>query len=224
MAFSLISTPENAWHILNSDYSTDVSKHLGDETILAFGGELQSDFEKRYFEENGESCKSIFKAEAQSLGIEQVTCNPLVKGMDADYVIIQVIGERFSTPSGDLFLYTLEGGGDESKKAWMTMISNHQLSKFIQSDGITPTPYFIENSTLAKLIPFSILKYVDPYNGKTFDEYQDGLIPVYVKDVKYQDPENDPFFLVYASPSFFSQEQGVMSAVLIYKINTNYKF
>ena len=37
-------------------------------------------------------------------------------------------------------------------------ISNHEPSKFLEYDGITPTPYFMENSTLGKLIPFSIFK------------------------------------------------------------------
>ena len=80
----------------------------------------------------------------------------------------------------------------------------------------------MENSTLGMLTPFSIYKYVEPNTGRTFDTYQNGLIPVYVNDLKFKDPENDPFYLVYASPSFYSQEPGVMSAVLVYKINHDY--
>ena len=142
--------------------------------------------------------------------------------MDADYLLIYVAGERFFIENSNAPLYTLENGGDESKKTWYTAISNHQVSKFIQDDNITPTNYFMENSTLGQLIPFSIFKYVEPNTGRTFDEYQSGLIPVYVHDLKFKDPENDPFYLVYASPSFYSQQQGPMSAVLIYKINYDY--
>jgi len=223
MAYSLITTPENAWHILNSHYTEDVSKYLGDENILAFGGILEDDFIKDYKKNNnGKECERIFKAEAQKLGISEQSCNPVTKGMDTDYLLIYVAGERIDIPDSDLFLYTLDGGGDESKKHWFMKISNHEPSKFLEYDGITPTQYFDENSTLGKLIPFSVFKYVDPNTNRAFDEYRDGLIPVYIKNVKYLDSENDPFYLVYASPSFYSEIPGPMSTVLIYKINPNY--
>ena len=72
-------------------------------------------------------------------------------------------------------------------------------------------------------MPYSIVKYVELNTGRTFDQYQSGLIPVYVNDLKFKDPENDPFILVYASPSFYSQQPGTMNAVLIYKINPDYQ-
>ena len=121
-------------------------------------------------------------------------------------------------------MYTLEGGGDESKKTWFAAISNHQVSKMVQDDSITPTPYYMENTTLGMLTPFSIFKYVEIGTGRTFDEYQSGFVPVYVNNLKFSDPENDPFYLVYASPSFYSQQPGPMSAVLVYKINHDYNY
>ena len=172
--------------------------------------------------ENGNSCKQIFKAEAQRLGVSENSCNPVTKGMDADYVLIYLVGERLYTQDSNIPLYTLEGGGDESKKTWFATISNHQVSKYIQNDNITPTDYYMEKSTLGLLTPFSIFKYVEPNTGRTFDTFQNGFIPVYVTDLKFKNPETDPFYLVYASPSFYSQEPGIMSAVLIYKINHDY--
>lgn len=222
MAYSLITTPENSWHILNSHYADDVSKYLGDETILKLGGTLSDEFDQKYLEKYGETCKQIFKAESQRLGIPEQSCNPVTKGMNADYLLIYVAGERIDIPDSNIFFYTLDGGGDESKKHWFMKISNHEPSKFLEYDGITPTPYFMENSTLGKLIPFSVFKYVDPNTSRAYDEHRDGLIPVYIKDVKYLDSENDPFYLVYASPSFYSEIPGPMSTVLIYKINPNY--
>jgi dolichyl-diphosphooligosaccharide--protein glycosyltransferase len=222
MAYSLITTPENSWHILNSHYADDVSKYLGDETILKLGGTLSDEFDQKYLEKYGETCKQIFKAESQRLGIPEQSCNPVTKGMNADYLLIYVAGERIDIPDSNIFFYTLDGGGDESKKHWFMKISNHEPSKFLEYDGITPTPYFMENSTLGKLIPFSVFKYVDPNTSRAYDEHRDGLIPVYIKDVKYMDSENDPFYLVYASPSFYSEIPGPMSTVLIYKINPNY--
>ena len=252
MAFTLITLPDKSWNILSSDYKTDVSETLGDDMIKHLGGEFSEDFNLEYTSErifddpsisyetlsenekeivdthiakNGFiECVQTFKAEAQKLGdpaLEQ-SCNPITKGMDADYLLIYLAGERFYVDGANVPLYMLEGGGDESKKTWFTKISNHQLSKYIESDNITPTKFYMENTTLGMLTPFSIFKYVEIGTGRTFDQYQNGLVPVYVSDLKFKDPETDPFYLVYASPSFYSQDTGPMSAVLIYKINHDY--
>ena len=238
LAFSLITTPEKSWHILSSDYSEDVDEYLGSETILAFGGMLPDDFEKSYFEATGKTCKQVFKEEQEQwirengvddysslvdAGVHENSCNGIAKGMDADYVIIFLAGERFYVDGINYPLYTLEGGGDESKKTWFAKISGHQSSKYIQDDNITPTQYFMENSTLGKMMPYSILKYVEPNTGRTFDSYQNGFIPVYANDLKFDDPINDPFFLIYASPSYYSQQPGTMNLILIYKINPDYQ-
>jgi len=222
MAYSLITNPNDSWHILSSDYSSDISSYLGDEQVLAFEGTLSKDFESNYLKTHGTSCQPIFPIDAKRLGVSEESCNPVTRGMNADYLLIYVAGERIDIPDSNLFFYTLDGGGDESKKQWFIKISNHEQSKFLEYDGMTPTPYFMENSTLGKLIPFSVFKYVDPNTSRAYDEYRHGLIPVYIKDIKYLDSENDPFYLVYASPSFYSEIPGPMSTVLIYKINPNY--
>ncbi|MBT6645921.1 MAG: hypothetical protein HOB51_00120, partial [Thaumarchaeota archaeon] len=218
----LITNPNNSWHILSSDYSSDISSYLGDEQVLAFEGTLSKDFEDNYLKTHGTSCQPIFAIDAKRLGVSEESCNPVTRGMNADYLLIYVAGERIDIPDSNLFFYTLDGGGDESKKQWFMKISNHEPSKFLEYDGITPTPYFIENSTLGKLIPFSVFKFVDPNTSRAYDEYRIGLVPIYIKDMKYMDSENDPFYLVYASPSFYSEIPGPMSTVLIYKINPNY--
>jgi len=250
MAHTLMTSPENAWHILSSDYSKDISSYIGNENIIAWDGftsdqfkndyttkkflddedleyELLSQDQKQlvdeYIAQNGHiDCKQIFKNEAQKLNVREESCNPITKGMDADYLLIYLAGERFYTENSSIPLYTLEGGGDESKKTWYAKISNHQVSKMVENDNITPTKFYMENTTLGMLTPFSIFKYVEPNTGRTFDQYQNGLIPVYVSDLKFNDPDNDPFYLVYASPSFYNQNSGVMSTVLIYKINHDY--
>jgi len=222
IGFALITTPENSWNILSSDYTEDISIHLGDENVLAFGGQLESDFNQEYLNENSAPCEQIFKSEAQNLNVGEQSCNPITKGMNADYIVIYLAGERFYTQDSNVPLYTLEGGGDESKKTWYAKISNHEVSKYVQNDNITPTDYYMEKSTLGMLTPFSIYKYVEPNTGRTFDKYQNGLIPVYINDLKFNDSEKDPFYLVYASPSFYSQQSGAMSTVLIYKINHDY--
>ena len=224
LAYTLITSPDNSWNILSSSYTEDISSYLGNDNVLEFGGELEVEFNKNYLEKYSVPCEQIFKMDAQRLGdgtLEE-SCNPITKGMDADYLLIYLAGERLYTEGIETSFYTLEGGGDESKKTWFTKISNHQMSKFIESDNITPTKFYMENTTLGMLTPFTIFKYVEPGTGRTFDTFQNGLIPVYVNDLKFKDPENDPFYLVYASPSFYSQEPGAMSMVLIYKINPDY--
>jgi dolichyl-diphosphooligosaccharide--protein glycosyltransferase len=221
MAYSLITTPENSWRILSSDNDTVITSSLSSEfldpTFLD-----QPEFKL----EDDPTCISPndnieeYGRHGTSLGPNY--CNPIIRGMDADYLLIYVAGERIDIPGSNLFFYTLDGGGDESKKHWFMKISSYEPSKFLEYDGITPTPYFMENSTLGKLIPFSIFKHVDPDTNIAYDEHRDGLIPVYIKDIKYLNSENDPFYLVYASPSFYSEIPGPMSTVLIYKINPNY--
>ena len=41
MGFTLITTPENSWNILGSDYTEDISKYLKDENVLEFRGQIR---------------------------------------------------------------------------------------------------------------------------------------------------------------------------------------
>jgi len=223
VAYSLITTPDNSWNILNSHYTVDVSDYLGDDFLDKLGAMSDADFQQMYREETGKDCEIVIPNTAKELGISPEVCNPITKGMDADYILIQLAGERFYVENSNIPLYTLEGGGDESKKTWFAKISNHQVSKFVQDDSITPTNLYMENSTLGQLTPFSIFKYVEPNTGRTFNDYQSGFIPVYVNDLKFTNSETDPFFLVYASPSFYDLNPGIFDSVLIYKINPDYQ-
>ena len=251
MAYSFITTPDNSWHILNSHYTEDVSEYIGSENVEEWLGKPSDEFNTNYtvrkllddpyvpydelsqdkknlvdnyIAKNGYiDCEPVYAKQAKELGIQLETCNPVAMGMDADYLIIFIAAERFPVPYGNDFLYMLDGGADESKKTWLMHISNHDLSKLLEYDNITPTPYFMENSTLGKLMPFSIYKYVELGTDKLYDEFIPESVPIYYKDVKYVDPDNDPYYLVYASPTFFSEVPGAMTAVLIYKINPDYQ-
>ena len=226
MAYALITTPENSWHILNSHYTEDVSEYLGEENVVEWGNESYDDYllkeEEKIAAGEGEVCKAVSATDAMKLGVSPKSCFPVGAGLDADYIIIFVAGERIDIPDSNLFFYSLNGGADESKKHWFMKISNHERSEFLLSDGDSPNSNFMENSTLGKLIPFSVYKYVEINTGRAFDNYQHGFVPIYLKDIKYVDPENDPFYLVYASPSFYSEIPGPMTSVLIYKINPDY--
>jgi dolichyl-diphosphooligosaccharide---protein glycosyltransferase len=226
VAYSLMTTPENSWHILNSHYTEDVSEYLGNENVEDWGNESYDDYLLREKEKiasgEGESCKAVSATDAKKLNISPKSCFPVGSGLDADYIVIFSAAERIDIPNSNLFFYLLDGGGDESKKHWFAKISNHNVSTFVESDGLSPTPYFMENTALGKLIPYSIYTYVEPNSNKTFDDYYPGLVPVFIKDVKYLDSESDPFYLVYASPSFYSEVPGPAISVLIYKINPDF--
>ena len=226
VAYSLMTTPENSWHILNSHYTEDVSEYLGNENVEDWGNESYDDYLLREKEKiasgEGESCEAVSATDAKKLNISPKSCFPVGSGLDADYIVIFSAAERIDIPNSNLFFYLLDGGGDESKKHWFAKISNHNVSTFVESDGLSPTPYFMENTALGKLIPYSIYTYVEPNSNKTFDDYYPGLVPVFIKDVKYLDSESDPFYLVYASPSFYSEVPGPAISVLIYKINPDF--
>jgi len=210
MAYSFITTPDNAWHILNSHYSENISEHLDYEKAGCWGESLDCEIDPKKI----------------NLGWANKTPSipsPITKGMDADYIVIFIAAESFAIPDSSAFLYLLDGGADESKKTWLMQISNHDITKFTEYDSMTPTPFFMENSTLGKLMPFSIYKYIDFETDMLYDKYQLGTVPIYYKDVKYVDPLNDPFYLVYASPTFYSQIPGAVTSVFIYKINPDYQ-
>ena len=53
MGYALITNPDNAWHILSSDHTEDISTYLTNENVLEFGGTLESEFNENYFKQNG---------------------------------------------------------------------------------------------------------------------------------------------------------------------------
>ena len=80
---------------------------------------------------------------------------------------------------------------------------------------------FRKKTLLGNLIPFSILSYLDPVTMEQYPSYRNGLTALYVKDIKFQDP-NGPFMLVYASPSFSETDSGALQTILIYKVNHDF--
>jgi dolichyl-diphosphooligosaccharide--protein glycosyltransferase len=143
-----------------------------------------------------------------------------VTGLDSDYILIHIAALRYETDQG-ISLYDLHGGGDETKKYWFMAIGGLSASRFLESDGFTPNEYFQENTLLGNLIPFSIFSYLDQTTMEQYPSYRNGLTAMYVKDIKFQDP-NGPFMLVYASPSFSETHSGTMNTVLIYKVNHDF--
>ena len=142
-------------------------------------------------------------------------------GVGADYVLIFLAGMKLTGPNLPPY-YILEGGGDESKKVWFMKIGGVDQAQFVEIDGHTPKNAFWD-TMLGKMIPFTIAGYADPSNDRIYDSYQNGLVPVYVPEIKYPTNGDGPFKLVYASPSIDRIDKGPITTILIYEINKDYK-
>ena len=146
----------------------------------------------------------------------------LLQEMQADYVVVFVAGEKLNlnTPES---LYTLGGGGDESKKQWFMRIAGEDERKFIHADGSSGTDYFWNETLLGQMFPYSLLGYVNPNNlAQQSLTYVHGTVAIYEKDIKYPSDGDGPLRLVYASPSYVEEKPGATIGVFIYEINKDY--
>lgn len=146
----------------------------------------------------------------------------MLKDMQADYVLVFVSGQRLAVDNEDQALYILQGGGDESKKQWFIRIADKPMAQYLQSDGISGTDYFWNDSLLGKMFPFTPLAYVNFQTNQQSATYQPGFTPVYVKDIKYPSDSNGPLRLVYTSPSFNVGKGQPMIGVFIYEVNKDF--
>ena len=142
--------------------------------------------------------------------------------MEADYVVVFVAGQRLGVDNEDQALYVLQGGGDESKKQWFIRIAEEPSSKYLQSDNMSGTDYFWNDTMLGRMFPFTPLAYVNFQTNQQSATYQPGFTPVYVKDIKYPSDGNGSLKLVHTSPSFDIEKGQPMIGVFIYQVNKDY--
>ncbi|WP_367182893.1 STT3 domain-containing protein [Nitrosopumilus sp.] len=145
----------------------------------------------------------------------------MLQEMGSDYVLVFVAAQKLNIPD-ERNLYLLSGGGDESKKQWFMRIAGEPVAKYLQTDGISGTDYFWNETLLGKMIPFSTLAYVNFNNNQQSAVYVPGYTGVYVDDIKYPSDGNGPLQLVYASPSFTDQKVGPVIGVFVYEVNDEY--
>ena len=145
----------------------------------------------------------------------------MLKEMNADYVVVFVSGQKIGPGPDGQPLYILNGGGDESKKAWFIRIAQMPLENYLESDGMTGTNYYWNETMLGKMIPFTTLIYYNDELKKQANQYIPGFTPISTKEIKYAG-DNDPVKLVYSSSSFNDESEGFMDAVLVYEVNKNY--
>lgn len=99
---------------------------------------------------------------------------------------------------------------------------------YLEQDGFTPTPRFWNDTLLGKMIPFEPQAYASIQGGQLAGiqpVYQPGTIALYTQNLKYplSEQPDQPFSLVYASPSFVSSTPGLVFGVLVYKVNQDYQ-
>lgn len=150
----------------------------------------------------------------------------IAKDLEADYILIYLVAQRFPGMNTTSF-YTLGNGGDESKKQWFMRIGGFDERNYLEQDGVTPTPRFWNATLLGELIPFTPVTYASFQDGMLTniqEDYSPGTLGLYAKEIKFPANEtaNQPLSLAYSSPSFRSNNNGLVFGVLLYKVNHDY--
>ena len=101
-------------------------------------------------------------------------------------------------------------------------IANVELSKYLESDGLTATNYFWNETLLGKMIPYNTLVYYNDEQKQSYEIFQNGSIPISILEINYLDDGNYPFKLVHTSPGFTNKNIDRFSAVFVYEVNKNY--
>jgi len=241
IASTFFSTPDNAWQILTSDTKTDVSSYYitlpsdinkptkhGDDIIYDKNQEKLDAFKnwkddsssgKIYNPDVAAKYSTLFDYWESELYVYP----PIITGLDADYLLINLAVERLSEENV-MPLYTLrQNGGDETKVFWFVKIADLPLMNYYNPGATSYTDKFWNETLFGKLIPFTPLVYVDPNNTEIQSEtFKLGYTAVYVRDIKFPSDGDGPFQLVYVSPSFENDKSGAVTGAIIYKINKEY--
>jgi dolichyl-diphosphooligosaccharide---protein glycosyltransferase len=164
---------------------------------------------------------------AKMLMSEPETATQIAQDLKADYILVYIVADRHNGPNGNSF-YTLGSGGDESKKQWFMKIGGFKERDFVEDDGFTPNTNFWNNTLLGKLIPFTPISYASFGNGMLTNiqpEYSSGTIALNLKDIKYpiNGTSDQPYKLVYSSPSFENDNEDIVFGVFVYQVNKTYK-
>ena len=147
----------------------------------------------------------------------------ILQDLQADYVLIFVAGQKLPSDA-PYTLYTLQHGGDESKKQWFMRIAGHNLGEYLHSDGMSGTDYFWNETILGHMFPFTIISYINPNDpSQQFPTYVPGSIPIYTKEIKYPADGDGPLRLAYTSQSFIDESPGALIGIIIYEVNHDYQ-
>ncbi len=240
-ASTLFSTPDNAWRILTTGNSTDVSSYYvtlppdinmptRDEGDVYDKNQQKLDAFKDWKDDS--SPEKIYEPDVAAnyptlfdyWESEVYVLPPILTGLDADYVLINLAVEKLSDENV-IPLYTIrQNGGDETKAFWFIKIADLSILDYYNPGLESYTDKFWNETLLGKLIPFTPLVYVDPNNTENQSEtFKRDYTAIYVSDIKFPADGDGPFQLVYTSPSFERDEgDSPLTGAFIYKINKEY--
>ena len=232
--FTVLDTPPTilnggtSMKISTNDWNSSldwIKNNTPKDAIIAswwdYGYWIQTKGERATLVDNATLSTEKIQKIAKILLSDPLTAWKSLNSMETDYVVIFVAGQRLTVNGlNDQGLYTMDGGGDESKKFWFIKIAEQPIQKFLHPDNLSGTDYFWNETLLGKMIPFQVVGYYDSSSGNQFSSYIQGTIPIYEKNVKFD--EDDVFELVYASPSFDAKPGEPVIGIFVYKINTNY--
>ena len=251
VASMYMSTPDDAWQILTSDTETDVgsyyvtlpsdilhpNRQTGDvydnkqkklDEFKVWKDQHDLTVNSPVYDEDGNITYDPVMADKYSTmfdyWVSELYVNPpIITGLDADYVIINLAAEKLSDENV-VDLYTLkQKGGDETKAYWFLKIADLRVLDYYNPELTSYTDKFWNETLFAKLIPFTPILYVDPNNPEIQTEtFKPGYVGIYLKDVKFPLDAQGPFQLVYVPPSFEIDSTGPLTGPLIYKINKEY--
>ena len=242
LASMFMSTPDHAWQILTSDAVTDVSSYyatLPDDILyptrqLDYVYDLNQNKLAKFkvWKDGGmpvtdgvydPDIASKYPTLFDYWVSEVYILPPVITGLDADYVLINLAVEKLSEENV-LDLYVLkQKGGDETKLFWFLKIADLRVLDYYNQELSGYTDKFWNETLFAKLIPFTPILYVDPDNPQLQSEtFKPGYVTIYLKDIKFPSDGQGPFQLVYVSPSFERNDAGPQTGPLIYKINKEY--
>ncbi len=142
--------------------------------------------------------------------------------MGADYVLVFVAAQRLPSDTGEP-LYTLNYGGDDSKRHWFIRIAGQDLSKYLHADGVSGTDHFWNETILGDMFPFTPVVYINPNNpAQQSPVFVNGMIPIYAENIKYPADGDGPLRLAYASQSFVDKRGTAVIGVFVYEVNDEY--
>jgi dolichyl-diphosphooligosaccharide---protein glycosyltransferase len=205
MEWIKVNTPENAIIASWWDYGYWITT-LSDRTTLVDNATLSTEGIARM-------AKILMSSPNDSWKI--------LEKMDVDYVLVFFAAEDIGNLSQENPLYVTGGGGDESKIYWFSRIAGFPPGNYLNSDAMTPTRNFYENTLLGQMIPFTPVVYYHPPTQENSQIFKNGFVEISSKNIKY-DSDDDPLKLVYSSPSFTNDDDGKLIFVLIYEVNKNY--
>ena len=206
-----------------------IKENTPNDSVIAswwdYGYWIQTKADRPSIVDNSTVNDHIIKKLAQIFFEEPDIAWNSLREMEVDYLVIFLRGERLIVDHQitEEALYTLGGGGDESKKYWFAKIAGVPIEKYLQSDLTSGTELFWEKTLLGKITPFKPIGYANFQTQQMSQNYQDGWLGIYEKDIEYITDPNSPFKLVYSSQGFEPQKNEQLFAVLIFEINDDYK-